>query len=326
MLFRQTFVKKHFSGYAGDMTSTPSDVVASRVRTLRTRRGWSGKELQARCAAVGAKHITAAVIANIETGRRGPSGERRREVTVDEVLALALALDVSPIQLIQPEIDDDVSISVTSLIHAVPTAYNPWLMGEQKSISVSLLDGLALCRTCRTPLAARSYSQEVWYFCPNNRCPAPVVDCAASVANRRVADMYLMFDEDITAAAANEIVNGDLLDTVAEINMEIDELKMRRADVVTKFESLVDYQELDPQTSARAIASFDKRIKERQRDIDNLTRKTDLIPIRASLREEWDTIPAANLRLMMATLGTVTVGADCSVDTEWVWEKTGDDA
>ena len=97
---------------------------------------------------------------------------------------------------------------------------------------------------------------------------------------------------------------------------------MRRADVVNKFESLVDHPELDPQTFARAIASFDRRIEERQRDIDNLTRKTDLAPIRASLREEWDTIPLANLRLIMATLGTVTVGADCSVDAEWVWEKT----
>ncbi len=111
------------------MTTTPSDVVASRVRALRAHRDWTAKELAARCAAVGAQHITAAVIANIETGRRGSSGKRRREVTVDEVLALALALSVPPMQLMQP--DDEVPVSVTPLVHAEAAAYNPWLAGDR---------------------------------------------------------------------------------------------------------------------------------------------------------------------------------------------------
>lgn len=314
------------------MTSTPSDVVASRVRALRTRRGWSAKELETRCAAVGAKQITAAVIANIETGRRGPGRERRREVTIDEVLALALAFGISPMQLMQPEIDDYVSISVTSLFHVVPIAYNPWLTGERQGIHMPLLDGFALCRTCRTPLASRSDSQEAWYFCPNSQCPAPVTDCVASVTDQRVAEMFQPFDADISAAsnAAAETASADQQNsqknTIAKINTEIDDLKKRRADVVAKFESLVDHPKLDPQTLARSIASFDRRIEERQRDIGNLTKKAELEPIRVSLRESWDLLPITSLRMIMAALGTVTVGADCSVGAEWVWGVTRDDA
>jgi hypothetical protein len=37
--------------------------------------------------------LTASVIANIETGRRDEQGRRRRDVTVDEVVALAAALE-----------------------------------------------------------------------------------------------------------------------------------------------------------------------------------------------------------------------------------------
>lgn len=124
-----------------------------------------------------------------------------------------------------------------------------------------------------------------------------------------------------------------MTETVAEINAEIANLTTRRADAVTEFESLVDHPELDPQTFARAIASFDRRIEQRQRDIDDLTRKiddlrrkTDLAPIRASLRESWDLMPITSLRQVMAAIGIVTVGADCSVSMEWAWGKTGDDA
>jgi transcriptional regulator with XRE-family HTH domain len=76
------------------MTEKPSDVVARRVREIRKQRGWTAERLAAECARVGASQLTASVIANIESGRRDQQGRRRRDVTVDELLHLAAALDV----------------------------------------------------------------------------------------------------------------------------------------------------------------------------------------------------------------------------------------
>jgi transcriptional regulator with XRE-family HTH domain len=82
------------------MTDTPSDLVAARIQTARRLRGWTAKDLAARCADLGDPQLTAAVIANIETGRRDSNGQRRREVTIDELFAIARALDIEPASLL----------------------------------------------------------------------------------------------------------------------------------------------------------------------------------------------------------------------------------
>jgi transcriptional regulator with XRE-family HTH domain len=86
------------------MTEKPSDVVARRVREVRKQRGWTAERLAAECARVGAPHLTASVIANIESGRRDQQGRRRRDVTVDELLHLAGALDVDLSHLLPSEV------------------------------------------------------------------------------------------------------------------------------------------------------------------------------------------------------------------------------
>lgn len=88
------------------MTKTygpPSEVVGERVKQARKRRGWKATQLAERCAEVGASDLTAQAIANIENGRKDRETQRRRRhVTVDELLALALALDVAPVHLLTP--------------------------------------------------------------------------------------------------------------------------------------------------------------------------------------------------------------------------------
>lgn len=56
------------------------------------------------------------MIANVETGRRNASGQRRRGVTVDELLTLAYALDVAPVHLLVPTDDE------RTLYHVTPAA------------------------------------------------------------------------------------------------------------------------------------------------------------------------------------------------------------
>jgi transcriptional regulator with XRE-family HTH domain len=85
-----------------EIRETASDGVAARARQLRQRRGWSAARLAERCAEVGAPQLTASVIANIESGRRDKQGRRRRHVTVEELVALATALQTSPLVLLGP--------------------------------------------------------------------------------------------------------------------------------------------------------------------------------------------------------------------------------
>lgn len=76
-----------------------SDVVAAKVKDLRHSYGWSTDELAARCAEIGYPEISQNVIENIESGRRR-NGERTRSVTVDELFALAKALQCVPAYLL----------------------------------------------------------------------------------------------------------------------------------------------------------------------------------------------------------------------------------
>jgi len=74
---------------------------------MRKARGWKTGELAARCG------LTENIIENIESGRRGPDGRRRREVTVDELAAIAAALGVRSVLLLasdpsEPVADPDV--------------------------------------------------------------------------------------------------------------------------------------------------------------------------------------------------------------------------
>ena len=78
-----------------------SDEVAEEVSRLRRAAGLNRDQLADRCADLGLP-LSAAAIANIETGRRGKDGERRREVTVDELVVLARALQVTPLELVMP--------------------------------------------------------------------------------------------------------------------------------------------------------------------------------------------------------------------------------
>lgn len=77
---------------------TVSDEIGANVRSLRQLNGWTVADLAARCARLGggAEKLTAAAITNVELGRRDKDGNRRRDVTVDELIALSAAFSVPP--------------------------------------------------------------------------------------------------------------------------------------------------------------------------------------------------------------------------------------
>lgn len=97
-------------------------VVARRVREIRDRRGWSGAVLAERMAAAGLPQFDRGVIANFESGRR-------RSVSIDEVLVLALVLDVAPLDLFVPVDGDRVDDLVGGEVE--PGLVRAWVRGTQ---------------------------------------------------------------------------------------------------------------------------------------------------------------------------------------------------
>lgn len=69
--------------------------IAQRVQYLRRMRGWSAATLAERCAEAGLPALNRSVLANLECGRRA-------HVTTDELLVLALVLEVAPVHLLVP--------------------------------------------------------------------------------------------------------------------------------------------------------------------------------------------------------------------------------
>lgn len=81
-----------------------SRFIAERVREARRSRGWSVKDLAARCEQAGYSKLTADALYVLE-------GPRPRSITVDEWLVLARVLEVPPLALILSEQDvSDIAI------------------------------------------------------------------------------------------------------------------------------------------------------------------------------------------------------------------------
>lgn len=115
---------------SGELTGTeltPSEVVGRRVKSLRKSRGWSVRQLVDECHAQGFE-VTSNVIENIEGIHREGREMRRRGVTVDELMALALVLDVSPLALLLPA--EQTAYPITPTVDAPMVQVYQWIIGE----------------------------------------------------------------------------------------------------------------------------------------------------------------------------------------------------
>jgi transcriptional regulator with XRE-family HTH domain len=82
-----------------DSVPTPGEVFARRIREVRSRRGLSQQTVVERLRALGIEKMDQTIVSRIESGAR--------RVTLDEALALALALDVSPVSLYLPHGEEE---------------------------------------------------------------------------------------------------------------------------------------------------------------------------------------------------------------------------
>lgn len=105
---------------AGSGAATPTGVVAKRVRELRRRREWSAERLAEELTKLGIEW-NRGVVTKLETGRR-------ESVSVAELLALALALDVAPVNLLVSL--DDQPYQVTPNRVAGADQVRSWVRGQ----------------------------------------------------------------------------------------------------------------------------------------------------------------------------------------------------
>jgi transcriptional regulator with XRE-family HTH domain len=83
------------------------EVIARRIREVRDHRGWTQADLAAALKAAGHTHLSRPTLAKIEVG-----GTRARNLSVEDLLAVAVALNVSPVHLVCPT-NDEVQLRVT---------------------------------------------------------------------------------------------------------------------------------------------------------------------------------------------------------------------
>lgn len=100
---------------------TPTEAIARQVSALRTQRGFTAKELGERMTAQGLKWDRFTVSA-LEKGKR-------QNVVVDELLALARALDVSPLTLLMPY--EGHALTVAPDLTVDPFRLVLWFAGER---------------------------------------------------------------------------------------------------------------------------------------------------------------------------------------------------
>jgi len=93
-----------------------SDVVRQRIRGLRQARGWSLDSLAARC------HLSPSTLSRIETGHR--------RIDLDQLVALARALDTTIDQLVEPV--DDADVIIRPMKHQEP-GLATWVLSRSSS-------------------------------------------------------------------------------------------------------------------------------------------------------------------------------------------------
>jgi 8-oxo-dGTP diphosphatase len=101
--------------------ASPSEVFREQLRTVRRLKGWTQQQLADALAEIGVR-IDASAITRLERGTRG--------VTLDDVVAIAAALGVSPLHLLVP-LDNSAQLDVAPALSAVAPDVRAWIRGQR---------------------------------------------------------------------------------------------------------------------------------------------------------------------------------------------------
>jgi transcriptional regulator with XRE-family HTH domain len=101
---------------------TPGEVFALRLHELRTKKGWSQQRLSDRLAELGL-HVHRATLSQYEWGE-----SRSKNVPLEHVIAIAVALGVSPMHLFVPF--NNKELRVTPRYSVPPVVARQWVRGQ----------------------------------------------------------------------------------------------------------------------------------------------------------------------------------------------------
>lgn len=132
---------------------TPVQALASRVREVRTARGWSAHELAQRCDALGMPALDRSTIASVESGRR-------QRVGVDELLVLALALGVAPVHLLVPPSEQWYAVTPDRVTGT--SRVREWIRGNFPMHGADASDPVARSADHETYLSQRPAPDDDW--------------------------------------------------------------------------------------------------------------------------------------------------------------------
>lgn len=134
--------------------NTPGHVFSRRVFEARKRHGWHQKDLAARLVEIGYVDETGRPIISRPTLAKIETNDRA--VTIEDLLAIAAALDVAPVHLLVPLEDVEphdpelpVTLQVTRGLPAVPTfVARAWIRGVPPALRIAV--GVAGARDADT--------------------------------------------------------------------------------------------------------------------------------------------------------------------------------
>jgi transcriptional regulator with XRE-family HTH domain len=113
----------------GDQTA--GEVFAGRLAEVRKARGWTQKYLAERIAERGGVGLRQP-LHRVRLAKLESDPEKARRVTLEEVLAISYALDVSPVYMIAPLEFDGPRLLVTGEVQAAdPGDARAWFRGEE---------------------------------------------------------------------------------------------------------------------------------------------------------------------------------------------------
>jgi transcriptional regulator with XRE-family HTH domain len=111
--------------------NTPAEVFARRLQETRKTKGWSQQKLVEQLTRLGYR-MDRATLAQIESGARRSDVTRSDNVTLNEVVALSVALGVALIHMVVPPESDDAPVRLVPNRVADPAlTARRWARGEQ---------------------------------------------------------------------------------------------------------------------------------------------------------------------------------------------------
>jgi transcriptional regulator with XRE-family HTH domain len=166
--------------------TAPRDVIREQLVAIRKRRGWTQAQLAQRLKELGYPHLGRAGLSKIELGARS--------VTVDDLLALAAALDVAPVHLFVPY-ERDRRVDITSDVGVSAATTRRWVHGweplpgsdEKQYFSEMAPDEWWVQRNGHVRAIASLFEQ---YARPD--VPEENREDAEELANRLASDVMLM--------------------------------------------------------------------------------------------------------------------------------------